>query len=435
MALGGGTFLVQNKVLPGAYINFVSASRASAVLSDRGIAAIPLMLDWGNDSEVFSVDVGEFQKESMKRFGYDYTNEKLKPLRDMFLNIRLGYFYRLNGGGAKAANALATAAYSGTRGNDIIIVVEPNEAFVEGVNEIYDVSTVLGGVVVDEQAAIAEMDDLKDTGWVTWVRSATLEPTAGTPLTGGTNGEVQNAKYQTFLDKIESFTFNTLGCPSDDDSVKALFAAFTKRMRDEVGIKFQCVLHRYVLPDYEGIISVENNEAPDLVYWVTGASAGCAVNASNTNKIYDGEYAVDTNYTQRQLEAALLGGKFAFHRVNDSVRVLEDVNTFIGYTDLKNADFSSNQTMRVLDQIANDIAFLFNSKYLGKVPNDAAGRISLWNDIVKHHQALEALRAIEGFQPDTLTVEQGESKKAVVVTDYVTPVNAMAQLYMTVIVQ
>ena len=28
MALGGGTWLVQNKVLPGTYINFVSAKRA-----------------------------------------------------------------------------------------------------------------------------------------------------------------------------------------------------------------------------------------------------------------------------------------------------------------------------------------------------------------------------------------------------------------------
>lgn len=91
--------------------------------------------------------------------------------------------------------------------------------------------------------------------------------------------------------------------------------------------------------------------------------------------------------------------------------------------------------MRVLDQIGNDIASLFNTKYLGKVPNDNAGRISLWNDIVKHHQELEAIRAIENFEPDRLTVVKGDTKKAVVVTDYVTPVNAMAQLYMTVIVE
>ena len=45
MALGGGTFLVQNKILPGAYINFISVANASASLSDRGIATLPLPMD------------------------------------------------------------------------------------------------------------------------------------------------------------------------------------------------------------------------------------------------------------------------------------------------------------------------------------------------------------------------------------------------------
>ncbi len=81
------------------------------------------------------------------------------------------------------------------------------------------------------------------------------------------------------------------------------------------------------------------------------------------------------------------------------------------------------------------IAVLFGKKYLGKVPNDNAGRISLWNDIVKHHNELQTIRAIEHFAPEHVTVTKGDTKKAVVVTDYVTPVNAMAQLYMTVYVQ
>lgn len=49
--------------------------------------------------------------------------------------------------------------------------------------------------------------------------------------------------------------------------------------------------------------------------------------------------------------------------------------------------------------------------------------------------ASEYPRAIENFSSDNVTVAQGDTKKAVVVTDYVTPVNAMAQLYMTVYVQ
>ena len=140
------------------------------------------------------------------------------------------------------------------------------------------------------------------------------------------------------------------------------------------------------------------------------------------------------DYTQTQLEEGVRAGKFMLHRVGDEVRVLTDINTFVSVTDEKSADFASNQVVRVLDQIANDIALLFNTKYLGKVQNDAAGRVSLWNDIVKHHEQLQDLRAIENFTSDAVTVLPGETKKAVQVQDRVQPVAAMEQLYMTVIV-
>lgn len=96
--------------------------------------------------------------------------------------------------------------------------------------------------------------------------------------------------------------------------------------------------------------------------------------------------------------------------------------------------FKDNQTIRVIDQIGNDIAVLFNTKYLGIVPNDAAGRVSLWADIVAHHRQMEQIRAIEDFSDTDVVVEQGSTKKAVVVNDLVTVVNAMGKLYMTVTV-
>ena len=133
-----------------------------------------------------------------------------------------------------------------------------------------------------------------------------------------------------------------------------------------------------------------------------------------------------------ELEEALLAGKFIFHKVGDEVRVLEDINTFVSFTEDKNKDFSSNQTIRVLDQIANDIAIIFNTKFLGKVPNNESGRISLWNEIVKHHKELEKIEAIENFNADDVVVEKGNDKKSVIVTDAVEVINAMAKLYMTV---
>lgn len=429
MALGGGTWITQNKVLPGAYINFVSAAKAAAALSDRGVVAMPLMMDWGPKGQVFTVTSEEFQKDSLKIFGYAYADDALKGLRDLFLYAKKAHFYRLNGG-TKAQNTYAQAKYFGTGGNKITIVIR-NSTIVDG---RYDVITQFDGRDVDIQTVSASTG-LMANDYVTF-KIFTMATTTGVALTGGTSeNSASNSMYQDFLDAMEAYSFNVLTTVTDAAEIKGLFANYTKRLRDDLGVKFQCVLHQYTTPDHEGIISVENNATEELVYWVAGAEAGCKIEKSLANKIYDGEFDVDTAYTQAQLEAALLDGKFIFHKVGDKVRVLDDINCLVTTTTEKGEDFKSNQTIRVLDQIGNDIAKLFNEKYLGQYPNDEAGRISLWNDIVKHHQEMERLRAIEDFDPEAVKVEKGEKKKAVVVTDYVTPVNCMTKLYMTVIVQ
>ena len=245
---------------------------------------------------------------------------------------------------------------------------------------------------------------------------------------------------QKYLDKIESYTYNTMGVVVTDDTTRGLFNSFVKRLRDEMGIKFQLVLYQYASADYYGTISVKNKVLDDgwseaaLVYWVTGVSAGCEVNKSNQNKKYNGEFTVDTDYTQTDLQKAIDAGEFMLHKVGSDVRVLEDINTMVTTSDTQGDVFKDNQTVRVIDQIANDIAVLFNTKYLGVVPNDAAGRTSLWSDIVQHHEQLEEIRAIEDFADSDVVVEQGNTKKSVVVTDAVTVVNAMSKLYMTVTV-
>lgn len=433
MALGGGTFVTQNKDLPGAYINFISAASANAALSERGIATMPLDLDWGVDEEVFEVTNGDFQKNSMEIFGYEYTNDKLKGLRDLFLNTKTLYAYKLTSGGVKAANDFATALYTGVRGNDIKITIQENADDAS----LFDVKTVVGTTVVDEQT-VAKAADLVANKFVTW-KDAELTVTAATPLSGGSNGVVDGAAYQAYLDKIESYTYNTMGVVVTDETTKTLFASFVKRLRDEMGIKFQLVLYNKAA-DYYGTINVKNKVTDEgwseasLVYWVTGVSAGCEVNRSNQNKVYNGEFTVDTNYTQNQLAAAIKAGEFTLHKVGSDVRVLEDINSMVTTSDTQGDIFKDNQTIRVIDQIANDIAVLFNTKYLGVVPNDNAGRTSLWSDIVKHHQQLNDIRAIEDFADSDVSVAQGNTKKSVVVTDAVTVVNAMGKLYMTVTV-
>lgn len=436
MALGGGTWISQNKELPGAYINFVSLANANAALSDRGIATMPLELDWGVEDGIFTVTNEDFQKDCLKIFGYPVTDEKMKGLRDLFIGCKTLHAYRLNGGGAKAVNDLATAKYSGIKGNDIKIAIQANADDPSK----WDVLTYMGTTKVDEQT-VAKADELKANDYVTFKTSTMqLAKTAGTPLEGGTNGTANGEAHSAYLNKIESYTYNTMGVVITDEPTKNLYIAFQKRLRDEVGKKFQTVLYQ-VDADYLGVISAKNKVTDDgwseasIVYWLTGKQCACPVQSSLEATKYDGEFTVDTDYTQTDLKNFIKAGQLVLHNVDGEVEILVDINTLVTLTETCGEVFQDNQSVRVIDQLGNDDAVLFNTKYRGKIPNKESGRTALWSDLVKIRQQLQNLGAIENFSDKDVTVAQGDTKKSVVVNNTITVVNAMSKMYMTTTVQ
>lgn len=455
--LGGGNFKAMNKTLPGSYYNVVSAKNVSARLSQRGIVAVAMELDWGTENKVFSVAAENFDDEAMQLLGYKGDSPKLAAFREIFKNSRLIYCYRPVKNGVKASNDLAEALYPGERGNSIKIAVSAN---VDD-SDKFDVVTIMDGTTMDTQT-VANANELKANDYVTFKSVETLTAAAAKALSGGTNGdEITGEEEQAFLDAIESYSFNALCCTSVDPVVQKLYLSFTKRMRNEVGLKFQTVIHKIENADFEGVVATWNDvETVDgkavsvisdgdgnptqqitdlgsnaIVYYAAGAIGGCDINASNTNRTYDGELQVITKETQKELEQAIKAGKFMFHNVDDEVRVLTDINTFVSFKEDKNEDFQSNQTIRVLDQDAIETALLFNNKYLGRVLNDQSGRLSFWNDLVTLANEFSTLGAIEDFDSANITVERGSGKKTVIATKLLKPVNCMEQLYTTVTVQ
>ena len=189
MALGGGTFLTQNKILPGSYINFVSASSSNANISDRGYAAVALDMSWGIENEIFAVTAEEFITDSMRIFGFEYTNDKLKGIRDIFLNAKTVYFYRTNGG-SKASSDIGDAKYSGTRGNDISVTVESDE-------DSYIVSTYIENNMVDSQTVLSA-DKLADNDYVVFDKEAILSSLGEVNMAGGTETKADAKTHQKF---------------------------------------------------------------------------------------------------------------------------------------------------------------------------------------------------------------------------------------------
>ena len=247
MALGGGTFLVQNKVLPGAYINFVSRPRAMGVMGERGVVCMGMELDWG-PQEMMTVEAADFQTKAMEVFGFGYSHDKMKDMRELFCGAKTAKIYRINSGTAATATIggmTVTAKYGGLRGNDLRVVVAEN-VDEEG---MFDVATYMDMEQVDVQT-VADIDSLEENKFVKFSGTGALTPTAATPLTGGTTEEVSGSGYTDFLAAAEKEDFNVLAYNGTDEVTKKLFVSFTKRLRDEEGVKFVTVLYDYPQSDY-----------------------------------------------------------------------------------------------------------------------------------------------------------------------------------------
>jgi hypothetical protein len=435
--IGGGLYSVQNKVLPGAYINFV-AMGSRAVMGSRGTAAMPVALNWGPDSKIISVDAGDFNKVSQSLFGYGPTAPELLLIREAFKRAKSLKLYRINGAGAGAAKATKliggitiTAKYNGTRGNDIKVLVQTN---VDDSGK-KDVITYLGTVEVDRQTVVAAAN-LVANDYVTF-GAGTLATAAATALTGGANGTEDGTAHASFLSKVEVEEFNTIAYPGTDATTKGLYEAFVKRLRDDEGSKVVGVLYQKS-SDYEGIINVKNGVILDdgttvtgdkAVAWVAGASAAAEINQSLTNTAYDGAVDVDVKYTKSQYEAAIKAGEFVFYGEAGKARVLTDINSLVTFTEAKSADYVSNRVIRVLDGWANDVAAIWGKSYMGTVTNNAIGRTLFKGDLVALGNQYQAIGAISDFLADDVEVIQGLGKRDVQVANKLKPNDSMEKLY------
>ncbi len=432
MSLGGGSYDIENKVIPGAYINFVTTKRGNVTLSERGVGVLGIELDWG--SGIVVVEKESIREDCKKLFGYDYDHKKMISIREFFKHANKLIAYNINKDGKAAAFTYGTAAKNGERGNDLTVVISKN---VDNSTE-YDIDVYFDSELVNSQT-VSSASDYVDNDYIKW--SSTAEIEVGTyKLSGGDSGYITGTSITEFCSAIEGYSFNAVAVLIDDEDIDEVMIEFTKRMREEKGVKFQCVTFN-VSGDYEGIVTPYNRgarngyEGYNILAWICGALAGCAVNESLTNMKYDGELNIIIDNSESCIKRALKYGYFMFHSVDDEIRVLKDINTLRTLTADKGAVMQNNQTVRVCDQIATDVAALFCQYYIGKVPNDKAGRNSLWSELVKYHEDLMAMRAIEDFDESDIQVSEGNDKTSVVISEAIIPVNVMDKLYMKVYIE
>lgn len=199
--MAGGTWIDQNKVRPGVYINYKSSPQALSTMGERGTVAIARQLSWGEVGKLIAI---EDPLDCATKLGYSSTADEMLFIRQILLGsnrtngAKKVLVWRLDCAGASKASALlgtdegaakAEARYVGTRGNDISIVVTAiNNS--ENTPVGYAIQTLLAGKVVESVTVglDATGNQIDSNSYVVFSGGAI---SAGTyPLTGGSDGNL-----------------------------------------------------------------------------------------------------------------------------------------------------------------------------------------------------------------------------------------------------
>ena len=442
--MAGGTWLSQNKVRAGAYINFKAVPKSSMTVGDRGIVAIPLSLNWGATGkliEVLSSDL--LDGNSQKLVGFTAFDADSKLLAGALSYCYKALVYRTNAGGVKATATvgaiIATAKYFGTFGNNILFTVKEDTT-----TNLWTVETFVKGASVDKQI-IAQASDLASNDYIDFTidSESELTETVGTSLVGGTNGTVtENTAYPAFLSLLSMANWQTMACLSETDAIKSSVQTYIENMRDSEGRYVQGVVADYDGADYEGIINSISGAVIDNVTFskyefvaiVAGMTAGSNFNESNTAKKIKGATAIVGELTDAEIKTALSNGKFLLSTsTSGNIKVEQDINSLHTYSQDKNYNFSKNRVIRTLDEIGTSTKITWEDSYMGKVDNNDTGRGLFKADLIQYGNEMQRLGGIQEFAgAEDISIAQGTDLDAVLVDWVVKPVDSMEKLYMTV---
>ena len=136
--------------------------------------------------------------------------------------------------------------------------------------------------------------------------------------------------------------------------------------------------------------------------------------------------------TNSQYIAALNGGQFVLTADNGRVYVEQDINSLVTFTPEVGSVFHKNRVVRLCSTIANDLYQQFSENYIGVINNNDEGRNMFKAAIISYLLTLQGEQAIQNFEAEDITVEQGEEIDSVVVTLALQVVDSVEKIYMTV---
>ena len=184
--MAGGTWIDQNKVRPGVYINYKSAPASLSTMGERGVVAIARQLDWAEKGKFYTIE----QPSDCVQLGYSITDDEMLFIRQILLGsnrtqgatkiLVWSLSESVDGTDVKASGSIGNltleAVTAGKAGNKISVTSTADSTD-------FVIVTSVGGDVVDSQK-VAAITNLVDNDYVKFGGTGTLSAGTAT-LSGG----------------------------------------------------------------------------------------------------------------------------------------------------------------------------------------------------------------------------------------------------------
>lgn len=432
--------MTSQPVLPGLFMNFVSAAGSAIVPGARGVVVAPVKAHWGPIGQFVEVT----SENAIRELFSNDESEGATAYTTLFLSLLGGakklLAYRIADSSAASAELVLknseaspvdalklNAKYAGVRGNAFKVTIQPSLA-VPDVKELklYEGNALLRTITLGNgnvDAAVTAINEDAGNKWIVAEKlsGGVLADVSGVALEGGASGisGITNADYIAAMDAFETQGFHVLTLDGvTDAALRTSLVAWVKRVRSE-GKGILAVLGgslaedtgadavnkaiaRSVAADFEGVVNVgsgavlngKSYSSAQVASWVAGLIAGQALKESTTYAASPFE-DVTRRWTRSEQEQAVQNGVFLLVHDGRRVKVLRGVNSLITLQQGQNKGWKKIRKIRVIDQINADLQRQAEDHYIGKVNNTEEGRQALISAGQQYLQTLAAEGVIE----------------------------------------
>ena len=379
-----GTWVTQNKVRPGVYINYVFSDAELINYASDGVLALPYVLPLSPDeNSVIEVTANTMKSKALDKYGVISGSDAYKYITTLLKYSSKLLLFSAGKGGTKAkltvsSEFTATAKGAGIEGNKFAVEVLALKDKKQTFNTYYNNELVAIQVYDFDSKTMSGENDYVDIV----VDGETVTEAIPTVLAGGVDGEIDAKETLTAMfAALSCYELEIVSIPFDED--KYDFSVVEDFINDYNANHVQKVVVVYPKTDDESasknsefVIAVAAQTATlanglvldplKLSTYVAAKEAGATYTDDLTFNLCDDIVSINELSNEKVEQNIKMGVLNLSLRSDRSVVIEDDINTLVILSENQSSSLKANDTLRLLNNLSYRIVSFGENTIIGK---------------------------------------------------------------------